>query len=384
MKKISRIYLNSRGRPAAILTPSGMLMLSMVCLAGLFVLGSCGTGSENHCMGGIETPCIPPDEPFGQLSDYGLFNGNISDLEPVEGLIPFDLNTPLFSDYAVKLRMVYVPVDSSAVYNETSVLEFPIGSVLVKNFFYENDRRNPTAGRQLIETRLLMRQQQGWRAETYEWNEQQTEAVLQQVGASKEVAWVDRDGIQRKANYLIPAKNDCKTCHEENSALVPLGPKVRNLNKEYSYADGEQHQLVRWKQEGILQGLPDLPVVPKVPVWDDSSTGTLNERARIYLDVNCGNCHNPAGFGSYTALFLNLEEERERNLGIYKMPVAFGYGDLKYDIVPGQPDSSIMVLRMESVETEIRMPELGRTLVHEEGVALIREWIENLECASCE
>lgn len=382
MKKIRYSHRNRRGRPAAILSHS--ITLCMVCLVGILILFSCGKGSENHCIGGIETPCIPPEEPFGKLSDYGLFTGSISNLEPVEGLIPFDLNTPLFSDYAGKLRMVYVPVDSSVAYNEISALAFPVGSVLVKNFFYEKDRQNPSAGRRLIETRLLMRQQQGWTAETYEWNEQQNEALLQQVGSSKEVAWVDENGIQRKANYLIPAKNDCKTCHEENGALVTLGPKVRNLNKEYSYADGEQHQLVRWKQEGILQGLPDLPAVPTVPVWDDSSTGTLNERARIYLDVNCGNCHNPSGFASYTALFLNLEEERDFNLGIFKMPVAFGARELKYDIVPGEPDSSITLFRMESVEPEIRMPELGRTLVHVEGVALIREWIENLECATCE
>lgn len=357
-------------------------MLLISCL----VLNACGTQSENECLSNIETPCIPPDEPHQLLSEYGLFSGTMKELEPVEGVLPYDLNTPLFSDYAQKMRMIYVPQGSSITYSESAKLEYPVGSVLVKTFSYQKDVRSPNAGRILLETRLLMHKESGWTGETYIWNEEQTEAVLQKTGASKEVEWVDEKGIAQQVNYLIPSKNDCATCHSQNWTLEPIGPKVRNINRDFHYGDGDQNQLVRWQQEGILANIPGQGQIPKAPVWDDSSTGTLNERARIYLDVNCGNCHSPKGFASYTSFFLNLEEDRDLNLGIYKRPVASGpgSGNLTYDIVPGEPDSSILMYRMESVEPRIRMPEVGRTMVHEEGVALIRAWIDSLECQSCD
>lgn len=354
-------------------------------LAGLMLLTSCSGGPSRPCLDGIKTPCFPKEEPHRLLSEYDLFAGKISDLEPVSGLLPFDLNTPLFSDYAQKLRFIYVPTGTSTPYNGSDFLEFPVGAILVKNFYYQKNLSTARADRELVETRLLMRRAEGWAAETYVWNEEQTDALLHRTGKTKALSWIDEDGIQRQAQYLIPSKNNCNSCHGKNGALVPLGPKARNLNKAYPFKYGEQNQLARWVEEGILESMPGLEEIPRVAVWDDASTGTLNERARIYLDVNCGSCHHPAGSANNTALFLNLEEQREFNLGIYKIPVSFGDGaeGLTYDIVPGQPDSSILIYRMESVEPQIRMPELGRSLVHREGVALIREWIEKLECESC-
>lgn len=369
-----------KSKPATASLLIGMWLLSAL------ILTACMKSSDDACMFNIETPCIPAEEPHKQLSDYKLFKGDLSDLEPVEGLLPFDLNTPLFSDYAQKLRMIYIPPGLSATYRESEVLSFPVGSVLVKSFFYENDERNPSSGRRFVETRLLMRQQHGWIAETYVWNEQQTDATLLGTGKSEEVAWIDESGIQQRANYLIPSKNDCKSCHSQNGALIPLGPKARNLNKTYPYVNGEENQLMHWELTGILKDKPLDSDIPVASVWNNATTGTLNERARIYLDVNCGNCHNNTGAAKSSGLFLNLEEQRELNLGIFKRPVAPGQGsgNLRYDIVPGYPDSSIVIFRMNATEPQIRMPELGRTLVHEEGVALIREWIENLECSSCE
>jgi len=92
-------------------------------------------------------------------------------------------------------------------------------------------------------------------------------------------------------------------------------------------------------------------------------------------------CHNPGGSANNSRLYLNLENENAFNLGIYKRPLAPGPGSggLEYDIVPGNPDSSIVVYRMEAIEPQVRMPELGRTLVHDEAVRLIREWIENMD-----
>jgi uncharacterized repeat protein (TIGR03806 family) len=364
-------------------TATSLAVMVGVWLLSALLFSACMKGNEGTCMSGVETPCIPEEGPHYRLADYGLFIGEISNLEPVDGLIPYDLNTPLFTDYAEKSRFIYVPSDSSIVYNADNELVFPVGSTLVKNFFYYRNEQNESAGRILVETRLMILKQYGWTANTYVWNEEQTEAILLQVGGSRQVSWLDREGLQRTVSYQIPSINDCKTCHSNNNAMVLLGPKVRNLNQEFYYPDEmeTENQLLHWNHSGILQGLPNPDSLSRLPVWNLSSTGTLNERARAYLDVNCGMCHNPGGSANNSRLFLNLETPMGTNLGIYKRPLApgLGSGDLDYDIVPGKPDSSIMVYRMESVEPQIRMPELGRTLVHDEAVQLIREWIEQME-----
>lgn len=345
------------------------------------LLSGCSTSIEKQCRKGIESPCIPVEKPHEKLSDYNIYKGDLKQLEPVSGLIPYDLNTQLFSDYAQKKRFIYVPGDSGVTYQTEGVLEFPIGSMLVKNFYYDLDQRKPSSDRLIIETRLLIHQEEGWTAQTYVWNEKQDEAFLELAGAQKEVAWINEKGLKKKVNFLIPTENDCKTCHSRNNQLIPLGPEVRNLNKIYPYSDGAQNQLVKWEESGILNEKPALRNVPEVPVWDDPETGSLEERARIYLDVNCANCHNQAGSANNSGLFLSFTEDNPRNLGIYKPPVAAGRGSggLRYSIAPAQPDQSILVYRMESVHPAVRMPEVGRTLVHDEAVELIREWIKGME-----
>jgi uncharacterized repeat protein (TIGR03806 family) len=349
-------------------------------LSVVVLFSSCNISVEK-CRDGVKSPCIPTEEPHKRLSNYNLYQGELRELNPVSGLLPYDLNTRLFSDYAQKQRFLYVPEDSAIAYDTDGVLDFPIGSMLVKNFYYDLDRRDESSKRLILETRLLIHRETGWTAQTYVWNEEQDEAFLELAGAQKDVSWINENGITRNVNFLIPTQNDCKTCHSKNGKLLPLGPKVRNLNGTYPYSEGVQNQLMKWEQAGILQGKPALQSVPRVPVWDDPSTGSLNQRVRIYLDVNCANCHNRGGSANNSGLFLSYDEKNARSFGINKPPVAAGRGSggLQYDILPGHPDKSILVYRMESVHPAIRMPELGRTLVHEKAVALIREWIQKME-----
>src|SRR5699024_5536645 len=335
--------------------------IGIICLF-IWVTG-CSTGpdkSKSQCQNGVQKPCIPIDEPHPKLTDYNLYQGAMKELDPVEALIPYNLSTTLFSDYAQKFRMIYVPDGKSVAYDESEILNFPVGSVLVKNFFYDLDRQDDSDKRRIIETRLLMYYERGWEAETYLWNDAQTSATLERTGDVKKVSWIDKEGIEQNINYVIPTKNDCKTCHSYNDDLLPLGPKVRNMNKEYSYAKGKQNQLQLLQQAGILTGLPPAADIPKAPDWDDPSTGTVEERARIYLDVNCSNCHREAGVAGYSGHFLTFEEENPTQLGICKNPIASGGGSggLDYDIVPCRPDKSILVFRMNAVDPDKRMPEI--------------------------
>ena len=77
---------------------------------------------------------------------------------------------------------------------------------------------------------------------------------------------------------------------------------------------------------------------------------------------------------------LDLEEQRAAKIGIGKRPVAAGKGsgDLETDLVPGRPDASIIAYRMGSTDPGVMMPELGRSVVHEEGLALVRDYIARM------
>ncbi|MDN5200791.1 SO2930 family diheme c-type cytochrome [Fulvivirgaceae bacterium BMA10] len=316
-----------------------------------------------------------------KLSDYDFFEGNMANMNPRNGIVPYDLNTPLFSDYAEKLRFIKLPAGTSTDYQEKDVFEFPVGTILIKTFYYYKDFRNKAKGRQLMETRLLIHEDQGWTALPYIWNDEQTEAYLEVAGGNKNIAWINDKGKKKKLNYSIPNVNQCKGCHVRDQKIKPIGPTVRQLNGDFNYGKGDQNQLSHLAKIGWLRGLPDLAAVPKTAVWDDPSTGDLNQRARAWLDINCAHCHSERAPANTSGLLLNIEQEDPVALGILKTPVAAGRGSggRKYDIVPGSPNESIFIYRLESKDPGIMMPELGRKMVHEEGVALIRDWIRSLD-----
>ena len=320
-------------------------------------------------------------EPLEKLSDYRFFVGNTADLQINEGVVPYDLNTPLFSDYAKKSRFVWMPNGQSAKYTTETALDFPKGTVLIKNFYYVNDETQPELGRKIIETRLLIHQTKGWEAHSYVWNEEQTEAYYDIIGDIRKIDWINAKGENQSVNYIIPNKNQCKGCHSYKQKLMPIGPKVRNLNKSYAYESGQLNQLEKWVSIGYLMGFNPKAEHPKVAAWDDENSGSLTDRAVGYLDINCGHCHNLHGPAGTTGLNLIYGADLDLNLGINKPPVAAGRasGGFDYSILAGEPKKSIMTYRMNSTEPGVMMPELGRTSIHEEGLALIEEWIKQME-----
>lgn len=323
-----------------------------------------------------------------KLSDYGFFRGKLAEQQPVAGVVPYTLNTPLFSDYAEKLRFVKLPAGQSVAYNDTAVLNFPVGTTLIKTFYYPHDFRDPAKGRRLLETRLLIHQPEGWKALDYVWNDDQTDALLEVAGDTKTVRYVDTGGQLRQHAYTIPNLNQCKGCHNRNEVMVPIGPSVRQLNGElwygipaYGGANKPENQLTHWQRTGMLAGLPALADCPKTPVWNKPETGSLNDRARAWLDINCAHCHNPSGPALTSGVNLSVSETDPTALGILKTPVAAGRGSggHPFDIVPGKPDESILIYRLHSTDPGEMMPEIGRKTVHAESLDLLRAWIKAMK-----
>lgn len=336
------------------------------------------------CLGATEPPAgvalevLLSDSPALTLADYRLFTDD-GGRRPNAGLTPYALNTPLFSDYAEKYRFLWMPAGAQAQYAGNGVLAFPVGSVLVKTFAYPADLRRPNDNIRYIETRLLIHQGSGWVARTYLWNADQTKAVLKRAGGRVDVAFVDSRGQPRNIDYALPNQNQCKECHQLDKTLTPIGPKARNLNGDFIYAGGLENQLAHWTRLGLLRGAPAPDKAPRTVRWDDANA-PLDARARAYLDANCAHCHNPRAVASNSGLFLSVEETRGPALGIGKQPVAAGRGsgNLRVGIQPGDASASILAYRMASSEPGVMMPELGRSVIHEEGVALTKAWINGM------
>lgn len=323
-----------------------------------------------------------------KLSDYAFFDGKLSDLSPAKGVFPYAVNAPLFSDYAEKARFVYLPEGQKMTYHPDQAFDFPTGAVIIKNFFYWEDARMPEKGRKILETRLLVKEDKGWKALEYIWDATQSDAILEVAGANFPHSWVDKNGKKQEITYIAPNLNQCKGCHAYDGQFVPIGITARQLNR----SENTENQLLNWGKAGLLN-LPEnfdpalAPQLANYTLSDQelqrhfpkvSSDHFPTLRARAYLDGNCAHCHNPHGPASTSGMFLEASQTEIERLGVGKPPVAAGRGsgNRRYGIVPGKPNESILVFRMESNDPGIRMPELGRQLQHREGVELIRSWIK--------
>lgn len=305
------------------------------------------------------------------LAEYRLF-ADAGARTPNAGVTPYSINTQLYSDGALKFRFVFTPPGEAATYNLGDVFDFPVGSVLVKTFAVAADMRQPDQDVRFLETRLLIRQPNGWVARAYVWNAEQTEARLAIAGASVPAEWIDTDGSAVALNWAVPNQNQCAGCHAREGRITPIGPRGANLD------DGDQ--LSQWVDAGHLDGLP-AHVILAMPDAFDPASGSLAERARAYLDVNCAHCHNPLGPAHTSGLDLRFDQDEPVRWGVLKRPVAAGRGSagLEFSIAPGHPERSILVARMESLDPGVMMPELGRQRVDAAGVALVREWIAAMD-----
>ena len=334
----------------------------------LLVTAACSRGPS------AVTPYVKAPFPK-KLSDWHLFTAG---MKPNAGVIPYELNSSLFSDYALKSRTVWMPPGQAARYDPIKTFQFPMETIVTKSFSFNE---------QIVETRLLINTADGWIPLEYVWNRDRSEAFLEIAPDAQRIAYRHPSGETLDIDYVIPNTNQCKNCHENAKANSPIGLRARHLNREFIYLDGTLYnQLAYWTKIGYLTGAPEDPEsAPRLAVWNDLKSGSLDERARAYLDINCAHCHNPDGPGNTSGLNLSAFQSDMVALGECKTPVAAGRGsgNFRFAILPGHPEESILVHRMASAEPKVMMPELGRSAVHREGLELIREWISAMK-GDCE
>ncbi|WP_412561595.1 hypothetical protein [Winogradskyella sp. MIT101101] len=315
------------------------------------ILFSCN--NDDDSMTPVEDPLVVAE--FRQnLSELNLFVGDLSELNITSRAFEYSISTPSFADYSKKQRFIALPEGTSLEYNGNGLPIFPERSLIAKTFYYNNDDRDLSLGRKIIETRLLIKVNGEWESGVYKWNDAQTEAVLDLNGSTVPVSWIDQEGNTNATDYLIPENSQCFTCHRSFNELVPLGPKLRNLNFEIN---GE-NQLQEIINNQNIEGLSNSTSVSSLPNWQDGSA-SLEARARAYMDINCAYCHTDGGFCENESTLRMDYETLLENSQIVERKGSISFRISEYN--PG-----------------ISMPFIGTTMIHEEGVDLIQDYLDTL------
>ncbi|MCW8980479.1 MAG: fibronectin type III domain-containing protein [Altibacter sp.] len=291
------------------------------------------------------------------LSEMGVFTGTLSNISPATGVQLYEINSTLFTDYAAKQRLIRLPEGKMLKYDGNFLPVFPDNTLIAKTFYYNIDDRDPSLGKQLIETRIFLKISGTWEVGDYIWNASQTEAVYRETGSEIPISWIDSDGNTQNIDYLIPSKQDCFTCHNNNGTTFPIGLKLRSMNFVPSYTS--MNQLDYFANNGLLEGLPSASSVTILPDWTDDATYDIFERGRAYIDVNCAHCHQPGG----TVNNFNLDFR-------YETP---------FDDTAIFPNRGEIEARIQSTLPTYRMPQLGRTIVHDEAVAMLLDYLQAIE-----
>ena len=401
------------------LNPGRRAARASAAIAALALVAACGGGG-----GGSDAPAVDPGTPpvtiFDQstapakLSAWHFVLSDGAKLTLNSGVVPYDLNTALFSDYAFKLRALYVPAGKKIGYRTDGTLDFPVGTAITKTFYYPKAsgtdaayagvaRANQTeqggsidlATHRLIETRVLVLQPDGtWSGLPYVWDADQKDASLKIGGASVKLELVGGGAANEKFAYGVPNAQTCEKCHSTENAgghgILPIGPKARNMNKSYAYEGGTtRNQLVHLDDLQLLSGFTGVANAPVNADWRDTSQ-SLEARARAYLDSNCAHCHNPGGNASQSGLVLDYatvgSTATPSKWGVCKKPLAYGGPGLpyRYGIEPGQAGASLLLYRLSHTGTADVMPTVGRKVNHTEAITLVRDWIDSLALPACQ
>ncbi len=333
---------------------------SFVILA--LIITSCGGNDDGYVATDDGDP--EPEAPLTfetHLSDMGIYSGDLKNLVPNNNVHLYDLNSRLFTDYAHKQRLLRLPEGKAMQYNNSNLLpSFPDNTLISKTFFYYEDEANTSSNKIIVETRVLIKTEGTWKIGNYKWNADMTEATYTNNGSIVPIEYMNAEGITQSIQYQIPANEDCITCHNVNGVKTPIGPKLRNMNFNPNNGTVNINQLQYFIDEGMLEGVSNPSDITVLPDWEDEDNFDIFERGRGYMDINCGHCHQPGGYVP-TEFLLDFQLETPfDDTGIYSRR--------------GQIED-----RIQSTTPDYMMPKIGRTLVHNEGVTMMLEYLQAIE-----
>jgi uncharacterized repeat protein (TIGR03806 family) len=302
-----------------------------------------------------------------RLSETGIFR-SLADLTPNPGIVPYEVNAPLWSDGAAKRRWVMLPGDARIDFAPTGEWKFPPGTVFIKHF-------ELAGGRKRLETRLLVVDRSGGYGVTYRWRPDGRDADLLADGLTEEIA---DGGRQRVWSY--PSRNDCLLCHTTPAGFA-LGVKTRQLNADFRYPQSgvADNQLRTWNHVGMFnQHLreQDIPNLDRLAALSQTEA-PLEQRVRSYLDANCAQCHRPGGARAALDARFDTPLDKQNLLHGPLIGADLGVPGAKM-IVPGDPAKSMLYLRMARRRDVFNMPPLATHEVDMAALVVVKEWIQRL------
>ena len=353
----------------------------------VYVLKLFGTDLDGGIIYKLQSGEAIPDPP-SLLSQTGAFT-DLSTLTPAAGLLPYEINSPLWSDAALKRRWVAIPNDGThnlpgeqVVFSETGPWQFPPGTVFIKHFELPVDDLNPQITTR-VETRFVVIKADGsLYGVTYKWNPEGTDAELLTTSDTMSYSVIQEDLSIRKQIWDFPSRTDCQTCHNSNAGGI-LGLRTWQLNRDYTYPSMvTDNQLSTWRDLGIFSN-PFSEVamdtfLKSAAVQDDSIN--LETRVRSYLDANCAHCHRPNGVnGAFDARFSTPLEDQ--NL-ILTPGVSVNTPPGNVMVKPKDHHLSELWLRDNLVGNRA-MPPLAKNLIDTAYINVLTKWINNLPDSTC-
>lgn len=361
--------LKSRNYVRRLLCP---LLLATALTSGAFAQAPYGLDSRAP-IGPYLNDTMPPYDgafPFPVvLSATGAFS-DVPDVVPTDGLIPYSVNSPLWSDGALKSRWMAVPNDGPPYdpgeqidFVPTGEYTFPNGTVFVKEFDLVVNEL--TQEKKRLETRLLVRDENGAvYGVTYKWRDDNSDAdLLATEGLNEDIPVITATGDTVIHTWTYPSRAECLYCHNPVASYV-LGPKTHQLNGTFTYPSTGRtdNQLRTLNHLGMFNPSIDEAEIPSFlhSVIVTDTTQPVELRMRSWIDSNCSQCHRPGGYGpGYDARFYTpLEDQNLINTYV------------QFRDLPG----SLLYQRDDALDAT-KMPPVAKNLVHEAAMANLRQWI---------
>lgn len=372
-------------------------LTAIILLSFATIIISCSKSEEEEYVPVSPVSVNLSNVPYAKLSDYHFFDGDMKEQKPSLDVLPYEPASSLFTDYAHKKRFVWLPKGTKATYDsDGKILNLPVGAALVKTFYYDNVQNvTPVGATRIIETRIMIRKSNGWIFAEYVWNAAQTEAYLDLNGSNTSVDFKDENNILHSVpSYRLPNEVQCIICHKskqmvggvEVDTYIPIGIKPQNLNFNYNYGTETKNQLTKWIEKGYLESGFTLPSTENTTINYNDTSKSIELRARSYVDINCAHCHQADRHCDYRPMRFAFNETGNLSNGLTNMGVCVDTQDmqdfppaLSKIVKPGNVNRSMMYYRLNTTNENYRMPLHGRTVIHQEGVALIEQWINNLQ-----
>lgn len=308
------------------------------------------------------------------LADTGVFS-DLQTLTPRPGVVPYDLNVPFWSDNAIKTRWFSLPDTNQVIdFSMSDNWSFPTGTVWVKHFELELTNGVP-ASRHRVETRMVMKNQQGIHGFTYRWGQSTTNAALVAAEGMDESFVIDAGGgLLRTQVWHYPSRSECLACHTAAGGYG-LGFNTAQLNRSFDMGEGVENQVQALSEAGYFAGtVSNLHLLPMMPALSDE-TVSREHRVRAYLAANCVQCHSPGGPAPafWDARFATPTAQA----GIIDGGLVDNGGDDSSRVVMRGSLELSAALQRISKRGAGQMPPLDSTIVDTQAVALLSEWILN-------